>query len=309
MQGREPSRERRLQQREVRRRKQRRQQLLLIFVAIVILVSGVAYGYSKVFTEGDGPPQTAAVKPHAQPDNTTVTATQSVKPKTTVTTVAESSTTASKASAPSKSQQVIPTTATSLTQALSSIGVKQDHIPFGPDRVLQTIDYDQRHYNYNSAELHPTIIVLHFTVSSTYSSAYNTFASNTPAPGPAGTAPETPGTCAHFVVDKDGTIYQLVPLNRVCRHAIGLNNQAIGIEMVEETSADNILNRPAQITAVTKLVKVLQQAYGIDDVNVIGHAMANDAPTFKDLEGWKNDHGDWTSTQVDLVRRKLAAIQ
>jgi beta-N-acetylhexosaminidase len=30
---------------------------------------------------------------------------------------------------------------------------------------------------------------------------------------------ELPATCAHFIVDKDGTIYQLVALTTMCRHA------------------------------------------------------------------------------------------
>ena len=43
---------------------------------------------------------------------------------------------------------------------------------------------------------------------------------------------ELPGTCAHFIVDKDGTIYQLVALTIMCRHTVGLNWTAFGIEQV-----------------------------------------------------------------------------
>ena len=39
-------------------------------------------------------------------------------------------------------------------------------------------------------------------------------------------------TCAHFIIDRDGTIYQLVRLNLMCRHTVGLNWAAIGIEHV-----------------------------------------------------------------------------
>ena len=41
---------------------------------------------------------------------------------------------------------------------------------------------------------------------------------------------ELPGLCAHFVVDRDGTIYQLVSARIMCRHTVGLNWTAIGIE-------------------------------------------------------------------------------
>ena len=43
---------------------------------------------------------------------------------------------------------------------------------------------------------------------------------------------ERPGVCAHFVVDRDGTIHQLVSLRFMCRHTVGLNHIAIGIEHV-----------------------------------------------------------------------------
>ena len=32
--------------------------------------------------------------------------------------------------------------------------------------------------------------------------------------------------------------------------------------------------------------------------DVIGHAMANHSPYFKDLEGWRNDHTDWLRRDV-----------
>jgi len=37
--------------------------------------------------------------------------------------------------------------------------------------------------------------------------------------------------------------------------------------------------------------------------------MANDAPQFRDLEGWRNDHTDWLSQDVLEVRRRLAAMR
>ena len=76
------------------------------------------------------------------------------------------------------------------------------------------------------------------------SSAWNTFAANTPEPG----FGELPGTCAHFIVGRDGTIYQLVRLNVMCRHTVGLNYVAIGIERVG-TSDQEILERPRRRSA------------------------------------------------------------
>ena len=147
--------------------------------------------------------------------------------------------------------------------------------------------------------------MLHFTASDSYSSAWNTFANNTPNRG------ELPGTCAHFVVSKDGVIHQLVPTTIRCRHAIGLNHRAIGIEMVQEAGpgphwADQqILARRAQSGAVVRLVRWLQARYAIATGDVIGHAMANDHRLFLDREGWRNDHGDWIAEDVRTLRRRL----
>ena len=74
----------------------------------------------------------------------------------------------------------------------------------------------------------PKVIVEHFTATSTYCSAWNTFAANSPDVE----FGERPGVCAHFIVDRDGTIHQLVPLKWMCRHTVGLNHVAIGIEHV-----------------------------------------------------------------------------
>jgi hypothetical protein len=38
---------------------------------------------------------------------------------------------------------------------------------------------------------------------------------------------------------------------------------------------------------------------------VIGHAMANESPYFKDLQGWRNDHTDWLKRDVREFRQRL----
>src|SRR5262245_23690549 len=86
-------------------------------------------------------------------------------------------------------------------------------VPFAAHRRAQMAAYEQRHYGLDTWRLtDPKVVVEHYTASTTFSSAWWTFAGNAPNGG------ELPGTCAHFVVDSDGTIYQLVPLNTACRH-------------------------------------------------------------------------------------------
>ena len=102
------------------------------------------------------------------------------------------------------------------------------------------------------------MIVEHYTASGTFASAFNTFAANAPDVE----LHERPGVCAHFVVDRDGTIYQLVSLRLMCRHTVGLNDIAIGIEHVGFWDAE-ILGRPAQLRASLRLTRWLQARYGI----------------------------------------------
>src|SRR4051794_5419835 len=79
-------------------------------------------------------------------------------------------------------------------------------IPFGPQRHAEMAAYSKRHYGIDSWRLKPKVIVEHYTDGESFSEAWKAFASNQPDPE----LGELPGTCAHFIVDKDGTIYQLV---------------------------------------------------------------------------------------------------
>ena len=74
----------------------------------------------------------------------------------------------------------------------------------------------------------------HYTSGTSFDSAWNHFAGNGAHLG------EKPGVCSHFLIDTDGTISQLVNLRLRCRHAIGMNWTAIGIEHVG-TSAEQVL--------------------------------------------------------------------
>lgn len=184
--------------------------------------------------------------------------------------------------------------------------MKRDYISYDDERKHQMGRYSKRHYGVWRWKLtSPDVLVLHFTGGSSYSSARNHFASNTPNRG------ELPGVCAQFIVDKDGTIYKVVRTSIRCRHAIGLNYTSIGIEMVQETGrgarwADRqILQRRPQIRAALKLVRFLSAKYSIRMRNVIGHAMVNESPYFKDLQGWRSDHTDWLKPDVREFRRRL----
>jgi N-acetylmuramoyl-L-alanine amidase len=179
-------------------------------------------------------------------------------------------------------------------------------IPFSAQRRAEMTQYATRHYGLHTWRLdHPKVIVEHYTASTTFSSAWNTFANDAPD----SELHELPGTCAHFVIDRDGTIYQLVPLNTMCRHTVGLNWTAIGIEHVG-TSDASILQNPKQIAASLKLTLWLMHRFDISLPNVIGHNESLTSRYHRERYApWRcQTHGDWNHADMQTYRARLAAL-
>ena len=89
-------------------------------------------------------------------------------------------------------------------------------IPYGPERRADMADYAQRHYGFHDFRLEqPRVIVQHYTVTSSFPPVFDYFSRNQPDPE----LNELPGVCAHYVIDRDGTIYRLVsPADHVPPH-------------------------------------------------------------------------------------------
>jgi N-acetylmuramoyl-L-alanine amidase len=178
-------------------------------------------------------------------------------------------------------------------------------IPFGPQRKAEMAAYAEKHYGIDSWRLHPKVIVEHYTGGESFAAAWNTFASNQPDPE----LGELPGTCAHFIVDKDGTIYELVRLDVMCRHTVGLNYVAIGIEHVG-TSDREILHDKVQITASLELTAWLHRRFHIRIRNVIGHNESLSSPYHRErYKPWAHQtHADWKHADMRIYRARLRAL-
>jgi hypothetical protein len=176
-------------------------------------------------------------------------------------------------------------------------------IPFGADRKRQMRAYARRHYSLDRYRLiDPKVIVEHFTATTTFAPVFNTFASNAADPE----LHERPGTCAHFVIDTDGTIYQLVPLALMCRHVVGLNHVAIGIEHVGMSDTD-VMGRRRQLASSLALTRWLQAREGIEQSNVIGHAESLKSPFHHErVARLRNQtHGDFATPAMRRYRAML----
>jgi beta-N-acetylhexosaminidase len=110
------------------------------------------------------------------------------------------------------------------------------------------------------------------------------------------------------VIDRDGTIYQLVPLSTMCRHTVGLNWTAIGIEHVG-TSDASILDNPRQLASSIALTLWLMHRYGISLPNVIGHSESLTSRYHRErYAAWRcQTHGDWAHADMNTYRAKLLA--
>jgi N-acetylmuramoyl-L-alanine amidase len=179
-------------------------------------------------------------------------------------------------------------------------------IPFPIGRKLEMQAYAKRHYGLDTWRLRdPKVIVEHYTASDSFSSAFATFSADVPD----SELHELPGTCAHFVIDRDGTIYQLVPLGVMCRHTVGLNWTAIGIEHVG-TSDGEILADTRQLASSLALTAWLMGRFHIGLGDVIGHSESLTSRFHHELyPSWRcQTHGDWAHADMVLYRARLAAL-
>ena len=190
--------------------------------------------------------------------------------------------------------------------AFSPPAIHQWRIPFPQKRKDEMAAYARRHYGIDSYRLrNPKVIVEHVAVASSAAATRNTFVPDRPDPE----LHELPGICSHFVVDRDGTIYQLVSLRLMCRHTVGLNYTAIGIEHAGFTDGD-VLGDKRQLTASLRLTAWLRCRYGISIRNVIGHNESLSSPYHRErVARLRNQtHGDMKRASMEIYRRKLRAF-
>ncbi|WP_424004541.1 N-acetylmuramoyl-L-alanine amidase [Maribacter sp. IgM3_T14_3] len=143
-------------------------------------------------------------------------------------------------------------------------------ITFNEERKILTLEYLQNRYGLeqDSPKIEPKMIVLHWTVIPTFQKSFEAFDPVTlPNWRPDIKNVSGLNVSSQFMVDRDGTIYQLLPETTMARHVIGLNHCAIGVENVGGT--EELPLTKAQLKSNIWLVKFLKDKYDID--YVIGH--------------------------------------
>jgi len=179
-------------------------------------------------------------------------------------------------------------------------------IPYPKQRKREMAAYSKRHYGqYKWRLVNPKVIVIHFAEAGSISAIYNSFKTDQPDVE----FHELPNVCAHFAVAASGAVYKFVPPTIRCRHTVGLNWTAIGVEHVGFSDQD-ILGRPAQLNGSLQFVQWLRCRFGISLSNVIGHAESLSSPFYKELDPsfQGQTHSDWNHADMQIYRSDLAKL-
>jgi N-acetylmuramoyl-L-alanine amidase len=179
-------------------------------------------------------------------------------------------------------------------------------IPFDARRRRETAAYARRHYGLDTWRLRrPHVIVEHLTANGSVQATFNAFAPDRPD----AELHELPGLCSHFVVDRDGTIVQFVRLTTMCRHTVGLNWTAYGVEHVGSSDRE-VLRNIRQLDASLRLTRWLRCRARIGVSNVIGHNESLSSPYHRERVARlrQQTHGDWHPASMREYRRRLRAL-
>jgi N-acetyl-anhydromuramyl-L-alanine amidase AmpD len=157
-------------------------------------------------------------------------------------------------------------------------------------------EYAEQHYadfylqkygspHFPGPQIDPKVIVVHYTDGATLENAFRTFGPETLAGRPDLDEAGSVNVGVQFIVDSDGTIYEIQPDNYFGRHCIGLNHSAIGIENVGTGDLENPSGRAnssrlltvKQVQSNANLIRHLKSKYPAIEI-LIAHS------EYRDLE-------------------------
>ncbi|MCA9731595.1 MAG: N-acetylmuramoyl-L-alanine amidase [Deferribacteres bacterium] len=194
-----------------------------------------------------------------------------------------------------------------LTSCASPMKIIDSPISFSPERHELTLEYIQNHYNLTVEDITitPKIIVLHWTAIPTFEKTFSVFNREKLQ----GARPDLQGAgqvnvAIQFVVDRDGTIYRLMPETWMARHCIGINYNSIGVENVGGQNGKDDLT-DAQIRANIQLVNYLLKKYPSIDY-LIGHF------EYQFFEGhplWREMDDLYRTEKIDPGERFMKAVR
>jgi len=177
-------------------------------------------------------------------------------------------------------------------------------ITFNEERKRLSINYlkDRHGLIKNAASIEPKMIVLHWTAIPSIEASFDAMNPVTLRNSRKDLVNlSNLNVSAHFLVDRDGTIFRQLPDTAFARHVIGLNYCAIGVENI---GSDNSPLTKAQLKANEQLIRHLKKKYPI--YYVIGHY---EYTLFRGHPLWKETDSTYETKKTDPGRRFMKRIR
>jgi N-acetyl-anhydromuramyl-L-alanine amidase AmpD len=195
--------------------------------------------------------------------------------------------------------------------AAEEVPIQDRPIRFGAERARLTLEYRRRHEDPDAKDttIAPRMVVLHYTAGSSLDRTWRYFDRTRLEKGRkllyrAGAV----NVSAHFLVDRDGTIYRLLPETTFARHCIGLNHVAIGIENVGDGDRHPLTE--AQVAADAALIRVLAARFPL--THLIGHSESGQMkrhPYWRERDPrYENEKPDPGEAFLAQVRARVADL-
>jgi N-acetyl-anhydromuramyl-L-alanine amidase AmpD len=198
-----------------------------------------------------------------------------------------------------------------LTSCAITLPIVNKPISFNDSRIDLTKEYLQKRYgiNQDNITIRPKMVVVHWTAIPTLKESFEVFYPDSlPNWRPELVSQSGLNVSSQFLIDRDGTIYRLMPETHMARHVIGLNHIAIGIENVGGTEETPLTK--AQLKANIGLIKYLNKRHSID--YLIGHyeyTLFENHPLWKEIDSGyrtsKTDPGELFMLKIRKATKKL----
>ena len=177
-------------------------------------------------------------------------------------------------------------------------------INYSEERIRLSLEYLKDHHGLTqkTPTIVPKMIVLHYTAGGTVESNHQYF-NKTHLESARNTLKKqsTLNVSSQYIVDRDGTIYQLMEPNMFARHTIGLNYCAIGVENIG--SKKQPLTEK-QVAANAQLVRYLTKKYKIE--YLIGHS---EYGVFRNSKLWKESDPKYFTGKEDPGKDFMSKVR
>jgi len=166
-------------------------------------------------------------------------------------------------------------------------------ITWNSEREKLSLTYlkDRHGLEKTEAKIEPQMVVVHWTAINSVELTFDVFNPSTLGGRADLTGASNLNVSSQFLIDRDGTIFRLLPETTFARHVIGLNYMAIGIENI---GSDDMPLTKAQLFANEQLIRYLKRKYPIE--YVIGH---HEYQNFQKTDLWKETDPNYRTIKTD----------